>query len=115
MREPIDRHEQRQPIFFKIRQVPPQVWQALAYLAFSHVLHALNCRDNYGGSGLNARLFHYDVEIFLSSEVRAKASFIDHIIRKPQAHLLRDDRACPMSNISERAGVDESRRALCCL
>src|SRR4051812_13524180 len=114
MREPIDGYQQRQSILLKVLQVAREIWQALAYLAFSHVLHALNGGDNNSSGRLNAGLWHDNVEIFFGAKVGAEASLIDYVIGQLHTHLLRNDGAGTVSDIAEWASVDESRRALSC-
>src|SRR2546429_4379167 len=89
-----------------------QIGQPTFEVSLSLVLHAPHRRDQYRSRRHDARLLHDDVEIFLRAQIGGKSAFVDHVIGQTQSHLLADDAARAVRDVSEGPGMDKSGRAV---
>ena len=91
----------------------PEIWKAGLELAFSLRAKALHCGDEDCCRWSDARGAHDDVEVFLGAEISGESRFVDDVIGKTNPHLLREQTAGTMRNVSEGTGMYEGRCSLC--
>ena len=81
-------------------------------LAFSLIPDALHGGYENRSRRRDAGLLHDNVEVLFGAEVRPEANLVYDVIGQPQSHLLAEDAAGSRSDIPERPGVHECRRAV---
>ena len=79
-----------------------EIREAGLELAFSLRAQALNRGDQDCSRRSDARGAHDDVKVFLGAEISGESGFVDDVIGKTNAHLLREQTAGAMRDVSER-------------